>query len=146
MAIEIRPVAKHEQDAAWRVLVQLRPQLTREEFATALTQQGTTHGYELIGAFEAGRLLGVLGMRTVHTFARARHLHIDDLIVDEPARGRGVGGKLLSYAEALARQRALGQVFLDSRAGAVGFYERLGYRRHQSVLVKKRLDDDSTPP
>lgn len=141
MSMEIRPIEKSEYEAAWQVLRQLRTRLTRDAFDAALARQGTAHGYELIGAFEGADLLGVLGLRTVHTFARGPHLHVDDLVVTAGARGRGVGRRLLAHAEALARARGLGQVFLDSRPGAIGFYEREGYRRHESVLIKKRLDD-----
>ncbi len=81
-------------------------------------------------------------MREVHTFARAAYLHVDDLVVSAHARGKGIGKRLIEHAEAFARRRGLAQLFLDSRAGAMGFYERRGYRRHESVLIKKRLDAD----
>ncbi|MGH8225774.1 MAG: GNAT family N-acetyltransferase [Gammaproteobacteria bacterium] len=141
MKLAIRPIADNELDAAWRVLAELRTQLTREDFDTALARQRKAHGYELLGAFEEECLVGVLGMREVHTFARAAHLHVDDLVVSVNARGKGIGKRLIEHAEAFARERGLAQVFLDSRSGAMGFYERRGYRRHESVLIKKRLDE-----
>ena len=141
MTMEIRPVRTGEHDAAWEVLRELRTHLTREAFEKALALQGDVHSYTLIGAFEDGRVAGVLGMRIVHTFARGAHLHVDDLVVTAGERGHGVGRRLLDFAENYARERKLTQVFLDSRPGAVGFYERRGYRRHESTLIKKPLDD-----
>lgn len=141
MTCEIRPIETGERDEAWRILSELRSHLVRARFAADLAHLVEAHSYELIGGFENGRLAGVLGMRVVHTFARGAHLHVDDLVVASAARGRGVGRRLLRYAEHQARERGLEQVFLDSRAGALGFYEREGYRQHGSVLVKKRLDD-----
>lgn len=145
MNTEIRPITPQELTAAWRVLVELRTGLSREDFGRTLERQTTAHGYELVGAFEDRKLVGVLGMREVHTFARGSHLHVDDLVVAADARGQGTGGRLLEYAEAIARNRGLVQVFLDSRPGAIGFYERRGYRRHESVLIKKRLDMNARP-
>ena len=52
------------------------------------------------------------------------------LVVDETARGRGVGRRLVHAAEEWARMRGLGTMALRSnqlRAGAQGFYEHLGY-------------------
>ncbi|MGA7965451.1 MAG: GNAT family N-acetyltransferase [Gammaproteobacteria bacterium] len=141
MKLDIRPVEDGELEAAWRVLAELRTHLSREDFDQALARQRETHGYELIGAFEDGNLVGVLGLREVHTFARGKHLHVDDLVVSSNARGQGIGKRLIEYAERLARRRGMCQVFLDSRTGAMGFYERRGYRRHESVLVKKNLDE-----
>ncbi len=145
MNTEVRPITAAELTAAWQILLELRPGLSREDFGKTLRQQSAAHGYELIGAFEDRKLVGVLGMREVHTFARGSHLHIDDLVVAADARGQGTGGRLLEYAEAVARNHGLLQVFLDSRPGAIGFYERRGYRRHESVLIKKPLDTSARP-
>jgi len=141
MKLDIRTVENTELEAAWRVLIELRTHLTREDFDKALARQRKAHGYELIGAFEDDGLVGVLGLREVQTFARGTHMHVDDLVVSSNARGQGIGKALIDYAEQLARSRGMQQVFLDSRSGATGFYERRGYRRHDSILMKKRLED-----
>ena len=140
MDIEIRPVRTSEHDRAWGVLKELRTDLSREQFESALSIQSRQHGYILAGAFSGGDLVGVMGMRPVHTFARGAHLHVDDLVVTEAARGTGVGRRLLQHAESHARTHGMGQVFLDSRPEVIGFYEGDGYRRHESILVKKPLD------
>lgn len=141
MKLEVRAVRDAELEAAWRVLAELRTHLSQADFVASLARQRAAHGYELIGAFEDEDLVGVLGMREVHTFARGAHLHVDDLVVSSSARGQGIGKRLIEYAERHARERGMRQVFLDSRSGATGFYERLGYRRHESILMKKRLDE-----
>lgn len=139
MDIEIRPVRPDEHGSAWTVLKELRTGLSFEQFEAALAVQSRQHGYVLIGAFADGNPVGVMGMRPVHTFARGAHLHIDDLVVTEAARGTGVGRRLLQHAESHARAHGMGQVFLDSRPEVIGFYEGDGYRRHESILVKKPL-------
>lgn len=139
MDIEIRAIERNEREKAWLVLKELRTGLSREQFRTSLNIQSRQQGYLLVGAFDSTELLGVMGMRPVHTFARGAHLHVDDLVVTESARGTGIGHRLLEYAESFARKYGMHQIFLDSRPEVIGFYERDGYRRHESILVKKRL-------
>jgi GNAT superfamily N-acetyltransferase len=53
---------------------------------------------------------------------------LDDLWIDPPFIGRGIGSLL--FAHAVARARALGAqtVRLEAEPNAVGFYERMGAR------------------
>lgn len=65
---------------------------------------------------------GILG----HT--RWRWLYIAKLWIDESARGRGLGTRLMAAAEDLARSRGCTDVSLDTfDYQARPFYEKLGY-------------------
>lgn len=140
MDVEIRPITKNEHPDAWRVLKELRSTLSREQFETAWALQADQHDYELIGAFRNTVLLGVMGFRPVHTFARGMHLHVDDLVVTIEARDQGIGSCLIAFAEAHAAAREMKHVFLDSRPEALAFYVEHGYRQHASVLMRKDLE------
>ena len=50
------------------------------------------------------------------------------MAVEPRFRSRGIGALLLRELEAQARLRGAGQMVLDARETAVGFYERCGYR------------------
>ena len=93
----------------------------------------------LVGAFRDRELIGVLGMRPVHTLARGAHLHVDDLVVAAEARGSGAGHALMAYAEADARARDMSAVFLDARPDAVSFYESRNYALHSAPSMKKMI-------
>ncbi|AMG46343.1 N-acetyltransferase [Achromobacter xylosoxidans] len=121
---------------AFPLISQLRPALDEAEFLQRVRRQ-SHGGYELVGAFRDGRLIGVMGMRPVHTLARGPHLHVDDLVVDEAVRGSGAGRALMAYAEADARARGMGAVFLDARPDAIPFYEREQYTLHAAPSMKK---------
>ncbi|WP_333843627.1 GNAT family N-acetyltransferase [Pelomicrobium sp.] len=136
-ALCVRALEAQDLAAAYAVLRQLRPHLTWELFLERLARQQRSHGYTLIGAFQSGKLVGVLGMRPLETMARGQHLHIDDLVVANQARRRGVGRQLLLYAERTARERGFDAVFLDSRAEALPFYAALGYRPHTATVMRK---------
>ena len=80
---------------------------------------------------------------TLMTVSRLLHApgltaHLQELVVDEEARGRGLGSDLVRANETYARHRGVRQLTMaTSRAG--GFYERLGYR-DVAVFYKKILD------
>ncbi len=119
---------------AFPLIKQLRA-LDEAEFLQRVRRQSHS-GYELVGAYRDGKLIGVMGMRPVHTLARGPHLHVDDLVVDEAVRGSGAGRALMAYAEADARARGMGAVFLDARPDAIPFYEREQYTLHPGPSMK----------
>jgi ribosomal protein S18 acetylase RimI-like enzyme len=68
------------------------------------------------------------------------------LAVDPAEQGRGIGAQLMAEAE--RRSRAAGAPKLNvmvrgDNAGARGFYERIGYRLDDVVVLGKRLDETS---
>lgn len=118
------------------MIVKLRPHLDEAEFLRRVQHQSRS-GYEMVGAFRADSLVGVLGMRPVQTLSRGPHLHIDDLITDEAARRGGIGRALMDFAEADARSRGMVAVSLDARPSAIPFYERLGFEFQPSPAMLK---------
>ncbi|ACC73864.1 GCN5-related N-acetyltransferase [Paraburkholderia phymatum STM815] len=112
--------------------------LDEAAFLRCVTRQSYS-GYELVGAFIDGELIGLLGMRPVHTLARGAFLHVDDLVVAERHRGSGAGRALMDYAEADARARDMNWVFLDAKPDAVTFYEQRDYVLHPAPSMKKAL-------
>ena len=63
------------------------------------------------------------------TFLARPGLYLEDLYVQPPWRGRGIGRSLLIHLAALAQERGCGRFewsVLDWNAQAIGFYERLG--------------------
>jgi GNAT superfamily N-acetyltransferase len=138
--VAVRRLAPAEWAEAFPIIAQLRS-LDEAAFLFRVRRQSHS-GYELVGAFRDGRLIGVMGMRPVHTFARGPYLHIDDLVVDAGARGTGAGHALLSYAEADAAAREMTAVFLDAREEAIPFYQGENYAFHPAPSMKKVI----TPP
>ena len=58
-------------------------------------------------------------------------LYIDDLCVDEGARGKGIGSKLFQYVKDYAKENGYYNVTLhvwNSNPGAIKFYESLGLK------------------
>jgi len=136
--VQTRRLEPREWATVFPLVAQLRPHLDAQAFLAQVRRQ-SHGGYELVGAFRDGRLIGVLGMRPVHTLVRGPHLHVDDIVIDESDRRAGVGRALMAYAEADARARGMAVVFLDARPEAIGFYRALGYTLHTAPSMKKNL-------
>lgn len=134
----IRRLEPREWEGIFPIIAQLRPHLDKEEFLRRARRQAHS-GYELVGAFRNGRLIGVLGMRPVHTLVRGPHLHVDDIVMREEERRSGGGRALMNYAEADARARGMTSVFLDARPEAIGFYKAIGFDLHTTPSMKKVL-------
>ena len=108
---------------------------TADELA-ALLQDETTPVFVCVD--ETGRVLG-------HGFCVMQHsggqlmvehdtLYIDDICVDEAARGQGVGRALYDHILAFARQKGCYNVTLNvwsCNPGAMAFYERLGLKPYK---------------
>jgi GNAT superfamily N-acetyltransferase len=136
--VQTRRLEPREWAAVFPIVAQLRPHLDAEEFLDRARRQSHS-GYELVGAYRNGRLIGLLGMRPVHTLVRGPHLHVDDIVIEESERRAGGGRALMAYAEADARARGMTAVFLDARPEAIGFYQAIGYELHPVPSMKKTL-------
>ncbi len=118
--------------AALPLMSALRDRVREETFLVEVRRQ-QIEGYRLFGAFEADRLVCLAGVRRSHTLARGEHLFVDDLVTAEAERGRGRGKALLAHLAERAAAEGIPRVYLDSRATAKGFYERVGFTMLTSI-------------
>lgn len=61
--------------------------------------------------------------------------HVEDVVVDSSARGRGVGKLLLAALTDLARQRGCYKVILDCSEDNVEFYTKCGFKRKEVQMA-----------
>jgi GNAT superfamily N-acetyltransferase len=118
--------------AACPIMAELRERVTPETFLGEIRRQ-QAQGYELIGAFDRGTLVALAGIRRSHTLSRGAHLFVDDLVTAGTSRGAGHGRALMHWLMARASREGLPRIYLDARATARGFYERLGFTFHTSI-------------
>ena len=112
--------------AAFPLARELRDRIREDTFLAEVRRQ-QREGYRLFGGFEGDRLVSLAGVRRSHTLSRGEHLFVDDLVTAEAARGRGHGAEMLRALAALATEDGVPRVYLDARATARGFYEKLGF-------------------
>ena len=118
--------------AAFPLMAELRDRIRPETFLDEVRRQ-QAQGYELIGAFDGGTLVALAGVRRSHTLSRGAHLFVDDLVTSESVRGAGHGRAVMEWLIGRAAREGVPRVYLDARATARGFYEKLGFTFHTSV-------------
>ena len=150
MPITVRPATKNDIPALMALLVQVnmvhhngRPDLfkgpttkyTEAELADILSNPATP---VFVGADASGRVLGHGFCVMQHSGGRLMEehdtLYIDDICVDECARGLGVGRALYDHILAFAREKGCYNVTLNvwtCNPGAMKFYEKLGLKPYK---------------
>lgn len=95
----------------------------------------------LLAAVEQGKVLGCLVL-TVFSVLTDRRAWIDDLVVCDTARGRGIGRKLVTCAISKARESGARSVNLTChprREAANSLYRRLGFVRRETNVYHYTL-------
>lgn len=149
MTVMIRQ-ARTEDSAA---LVALLAQLFAIETDFAIDPAVQARGLDLLRgrpdavilvAEAEGRVVGMCTVQLTASTARGGlSAGIEDVVVDETVRGRGVGRALLAAAEAWARGRGAVRIALladETNLPALDFYDRLGFTRTRLVWLAKALD------
>jgi GNAT superfamily N-acetyltransferase len=111
-------------------LVEARPPPTAGELARVVADPAVT----LLVAREDGAIIGVA---LVAVFARLSGVaaHLEDVVVDAPNRGHGVGAALVAAAIEVARERGAVTMELTTgpwREAANRLYPRLGFGRRET--------------
>jgi ribosomal protein S18 acetylase RimI-like enzyme len=134
--MNIRPMRSEDADKV-AALVQGLADDTRPGTVVHLTGAALEANRDLIDvviAEDEGRVVGAcLGLMTFSTWRGARGLYVVDLFIAADARNRGIGLGLLKECAKRARSRGARFIKLEVdqvNAGAVRFYERLGFARH----------------
>ena len=85
---------------------------------------------------EDGQLLGMATMACYKVVSGYRGW-IEDVVVDETARGRGIGRELMRRLIILSREKGLSELMLftgNTRKPAIALYESLGFTIKESHL------------
>jgi GNAT superfamily N-acetyltransferase len=137
VSVEVRPLARGEVPAAVAVLLggTLSPAAERPDDPNAYwraAEETTARGGAVLVALEDGEVVGLCQVLVLRHFQHAGGLvaELESVYVRQDRRGRGVGGRLLEAAEALARERGCYRVQFTSnlvRVDAHRFYEARGY-------------------
>jgi ribosomal protein S18 acetylase RimI-like enzyme len=124
-------------DAAGRLL----PQLSRSAAPPGADALTRIAGHQAITLFIARSEGVIVGMLTLVTFPLPSGLRarIEDVVVDQDARGHGVGTALTMAALDLAQEQGARSIDLTSRASRVAanrLYQQLGFRLRDSNVYR----------
>jgi ribosomal protein S18 acetylase RimI-like enzyme len=121
----------HVDDALVAAFARLQPQLSKSPPPDrgALEAIVAQPGARLLVYRDGGEILGTL-ILTLYRIPTGQQARIDDVVVDDAARGKGVGEALSRRAIDIAREAGAKNVTLTSRPSreaANRLYQRLGF-------------------
>jgi ribosomal protein S18 acetylase RimI-like enzyme len=79
----------------------------------------------LIAAYEDKQMLGCCML----VEENPETVRLRQMAVTNDLQGKGIGKALMTFAENLARDRGYKKITMHARKNAIGFYEKMGYRR-----------------
>ena len=140
--MEIRRCTAADFDAVVSLLRQLWPEkaLNRESLRRVFDRALRSEAQCYLCAVEDGRVVGFCSMTLINSlWVEAPLAYLNELVVAEDSRGRGIGSQLMNAMTELARQQGAKQVELDSafhRKAAHRFYESGGFESRAYVFSR----------
>lgn len=141
---QVRPCRAEDFGDVVRLLRQLWPdkQLNAAQVQTVFDRALACERQAYLCATDGQRVVGFGALTIKNNLWQGGYLgHIDELVVDNDYRGRGIGTLLLDQLIALAHQKGCRRVELDSafhRKQAHQFYEQRGFE-NRAFLFSKTL-------
>ena len=141
----IRAARTYDAQAIAELGAQLGYPSTRQQIASRLAGvEAEPSSRVLVAENGNGRVIGWLHVAARTQLTEDMCADILGLVVDESARGAGVGADLVRAAEAWARGEGCTRIRVrsrETRERAHKFYEREGYARNKvQVVLHKSLD------
>jgi ribosomal protein S18 acetylase RimI-like enzyme len=139
----IRRFSRRTFEAVAGLLPQLSPDaalLTREYFKDILKSDGT---HLFLAELDDKQIAGMLTIGAYSTPTGIK-VWIEDVVVNEPYRGKGIGKELMLFAISYSKSLRAKDVRLTSRPARIAaneLYSKLGFRRYETNFYKYLLDN-----
>lgn len=140
--MHVRPATEADEARILELLSQLfdRDVTVETARATSLRRMLDSERGAVLVAVEDGMVYGVI---TISCNLAVRfdngYAQIEELVVDDEARGKQVGATLVRAAMSEARSHGCEEIGLSPRETTRGFYEGLGFQ-YVGVELRQRLD------
>ena len=104
---------------------------------------GTENPATFLCCWEGQRLIGMACMATYRVVSGYKGW-IEDVVVDQRMRGKGIGRRLINRLIVSGREQGLTEIFLftgQQRKPAIALYESLGFQKKESFLYRYNLQN-----
>ncbi|MFN0034692.1 MAG: GNAT family N-acetyltransferase [Saprospiraceae bacterium] len=118
---------------------QLSPSVTEERYAHLLDDM-LTHGYRMVAVLEGTTCVGISGIWVATKIYSGRYLEMDNVVVADTHRSKGIGKLLTDFVAALALAEGCETIMLDAyleNEKAHAFYEREGFTKRGYHFLKR---------
>ncbi len=140
--MNIRKAKIEDFEQVYALLPQLWPatKLDKRRLRIAFTRSINSKYQKYLCAVDKAVVVGFCSLSIRNSLWQQGFIaHIDEIIVDEMHRGRGIGTELIKKALKIAINAGCTRVELDSafhRKQAHGFYDRLGFENRAYLFSK----------
>jgi ribosomal protein S18 acetylase RimI-like enzyme len=113
--------------AEYEQMVRLRDEILRKPLGLSFTKEELEREKNnlLIVAYEDERMLGCCMLIE----EEPETVRLRQMAVMNDLQGKGIGKALMQFAENLARDRGYKRITMHARKNALGFYEKMGYKK-----------------
>jgi ribosomal protein S18 acetylase RimI-like enzyme len=132
-------ITEELQEQLSELYLQLNAQLKQLQLSTILE---VSENIDIAACFEKNIVIGIAMMANYKVVSGYKGI-IEDVVVSEQHRGKGIGRKLMELLLKEAKVRKLNDVLLVSshhRTAAIALYKSLGFNMKSSGLYVKKLD------
>jgi ribosomal protein S18 acetylase RimI-like enzyme len=139
--VRIKRFDKRVFDAVLRLLPQLAPDAVlpdKEYFKSILASENI---HFLIGELDDKRIVAMLTIGT-YNIPSGTKVWIEDVVVDESQRGKGLGEELMLFAIDYSKSLGSGSVSLTSRPSRIAanrLYQKMGFVQYETNVYKYLL-------
>lgn len=138
---EIRRYSHRIYDAVIRLLPQLNPDkaLPDSEHVKDIIRSKNTRLF--VAELKGGKIAGLFTLVT-YDIPTGKKFWIEDVIVDETERGKGIGEKMMIFAIEYARSAGASEIDLTSRPERIAanlLYQKLGFVRRETNAYRYKL-------
>lgn len=146
-AVLVREARQDDLPVLARLYTQLSrhnaPDVTDAHHAAWAQLEAQPHTHQLVAELD-GRVVGTLLVAVIPNLTRGARPFgvVESVVVDESARGQGVGSALMGAAETFARQAGAYKVMLmtvSEKTAAVALYRSRGFDGDTKVAFEKRF-------
>jgi phosphinothricin acetyltransferase len=128
------------QDQISALFKQLAPNKNQIDLEDIFKDKNDIH---LAYCIENGEIIGIASM-CIYTVISGKKAWVEDVVVHENARGKGLGRKLMNKLLEVAKEKELTEVLLfsaENRVAAKQLYEDLGFVMNASKLYKLPIEN-----
>jgi GNAT superfamily N-acetyltransferase len=140
--VKVRAARVEDAPALARLSGQLGYPATIEQILARMVVIQGDPSSGLFVAEMSGAVVGWMHLLNQHLIEYGSRVEVAGLVVDEAARGRGIGRCLMDRAEEWTRERGSHTIHLRSnvtRAGAHAFYEHLGFKHVKTSKTFRKM-------
>lgn len=110
----------------YQQMVRLREEILRKPLGLSFDSAELEREKEdiLLGAFDEEDLLACCLLTRIDS----KTIKLRQMAVQNNLQGKGIGASIMSFAEAIARDKGYTSLMMHARNTAIGFYEKFGYK------------------